>query len=103
MSYLRLPDKLHPENVSRVLRKAGLKSIKKKKKPFLSKKHRKQRLDFAQKYANRTVEDFKRVIWSDRRKLIEWVPMGWSGHGGNYSTVYKIIMFKVPTNMVGVA
>ena len=59
---------VHPENVRRVLRKAGLKSIKKKKKPFLSKKHRKQRLDFAQKYANWTVEDFKRVIWSDPSK-----------------------------------
>ena len=61
---------VHPENVRRVLRKAGLKSIKKKKKPFLSKKHRKQRLDFAQKYANWTVEDFKRVIWSDETKII---------------------------------
>ena len=60
---------VHPENVRRVLRKAGLKSIKKKKKPFLSKKHRKQRLDFAQKYANWTVEDFKRVIWSDETKI----------------------------------
>ena len=60
---------VHPENVRRVLRKAGLKSIKKKKKPFLSKKHRKQRLDFAQKYANWTVEDFKRVIWPDETKV----------------------------------
>ena len=34
---------VHPENVRRVLRKAGLKSIKKKKQPFFSKKHRKQR------------------------------------------------------------
>ena len=61
---------VHPENVRRVLRKAGLKSIRKKKKPFLSKKkHRKQRLDFAQKYANWTVEDFKRAIWSDETKI----------------------------------
>ena len=60
---------VHPENVRRVPRKAGLKSIKKKKKPFLSKKHRKQRLDFAQKYANWTVEDFKRVIWSDETNI----------------------------------
>ena len=60
---------VHPENVRRILRKAGLKSIKKKKKTFLSKKHRKKQLDFAQKYANWTVEDFKRVIWSGERKI----------------------------------
>ena len=33
---------LHPKNVRRVLKKAGLKSIKEKKKPFLFKKHQKQ-------------------------------------------------------------
>ena len=60
---------MHPENVRRVLRKAGLKSIKKKKKLFLSAKHRKRRLEFAQKYASWTVEDFKRVIWSDETKI----------------------------------
>ena len=60
---------VHPENVRRVLRKAGLKSFKKKKKPFLSKKHQKQLLDFAQKHANWTVEDCKRVIWSDETKI----------------------------------
>ena len=61
---------VNPENVRRVLRKAGLKSIKKKKKTFLSKKHRKQRLDFAQKYAKWTVKDFKRVIWSEETKIV---------------------------------
>ena len=29
--------------------------------------------------------------------------MGWSGHGGNHGTLYKLIMFKVRPNMVGVA
>ena len=60
---------VHPQNVRRVLKKAGLKSIKKKKKPFLFKQYQKQQLDFAQKYANWTVEDFKRVIWSYETKI----------------------------------
>ena len=37
---------VRPENVRRVLRKAGLKSIKKKKKPFLSKKTSKTTIRF---------------------------------------------------------
>ena len=71
---------LHPEAIRRVLRKSGLKAIKKKKKPFLSRKHRQQRLEFARKYSNWTPEDFKRVIWSDETKInrfgsdgLQWV------------------------------
>jgi hypothetical protein len=41
----------------------------KKKKPLLSVKHRKTRLAFAQKYGKWTVEDWKRVIWSDETKI----------------------------------
>ena len=41
----------------------------KKKKPLLSPKHRKQRLAFALKYKEWTVEDWKRVIWSDETKI----------------------------------
>jgi hypothetical protein len=41
----------------------------KKKKPLLSVRHRKARLAFAQKYREWTVEDWKRVIWSDETKI----------------------------------
>jgi hypothetical protein len=41
----------------------------KKKKPLLSPRHRKQRLAFALKYKEWTVEDWKRVIWSDETKI----------------------------------
>ena len=41
----------------------------KKKKPFLSARHRQQRLTFALKHREWTVEDWKRVIWSDETKI----------------------------------
>ena len=41
----------------------------KKKKPLLSITHRKRRLAFALKYQHWTVEDWKRVIWSDETKI----------------------------------
>jgi hypothetical protein len=41
----------------------------KKKKLLLSVRHKKVRLAFAQKYREWTVEDWKRVIWSDETKI----------------------------------
>jgi hypothetical protein len=46
-----------------------LKAVTKKKKPLLSAVHRKKRLAFALKYQNWTVEDWKKVIWSDETKI----------------------------------
>jgi transposase len=57
------------ETVRRVLRKNSFKAVVKKKKPFLSATHRKKRLNFALKYKEWTVEDWKRVIWSDETKI----------------------------------
>jgi len=57
------------ETVRRVLRKNSLKAVVKKKKPLLSVRHRKRRLAFALKYREWTVEDWKRVIWSDETKI----------------------------------
>lgn len=51
------------------LKEAGLCSFPKIKKPLLQKRHVKQRLDFARKYQYWTVEDWKRVIWSDETKI----------------------------------
>jgi hypothetical protein len=53
------------ETVRRVLRKNSFKAVVKKKKPLLSARHRQRRLAFALKYRNWTVEDWKRVVWSD--------------------------------------
>ena len=41
----------------------------KKKRPQLSAKHRRERLKFAERHAEWTVDDWKRVIWSDETKI----------------------------------
>src|SRR5215469_8379551 len=55
--------------IRRVLKKHSFKAVVKKKKPLLSARHRKARLAFAQKYQEWTMEDWKRVIWSDETKI----------------------------------
>ena len=57
------------QTVRRKLKQAGMKSAVKKKRPFLSKHHQKQRLDFAIAHQDWTVDDWKRVIWSDKTKI----------------------------------
>jgi len=51
------------------LKVAGMKAVAKKKRPFLSKKHKKQRMDFALTHQDWTVEDWKKVVWSDETKI----------------------------------
>ena len=53
------------KTVQRALRAAGMKAVTKQKQPFLSRKHRRLRMDFAESHKDWTVEDWKRVIWSD--------------------------------------
>ena len=74
------------ETVRRALKESGLKAVTKKKKPCLLPRHIRQRLDFARKYQHWTVEDWKRVVWSDETKINrlgsdgrEWV---WKTPGG---------------------
>lgn len=57
------------QTVRRVLKKNSFKAVTKKKKPLLTAVHRKKRLAFAEKYKEWTVEDWKRVIWSDETKI----------------------------------
>jgi Transposase len=52
-----------------VLKKSGFYSATKKKVPMLKKTHRQKRLEFAHYHENWTVEDFKRVLWSDETKI----------------------------------
>ena len=62
----------HPisvQTVRRSLKSAGLKALTKKKMPFLSKRHRRERMDFAVAHKDWTVEDWKRVVWSDETKI----------------------------------
>jgi Transposase len=60
---------LSSQTVRRELKKAGMRAVVKKKRPFLSKKHKKARMDFATKHLHWTVEDWKQVVWSDETKI----------------------------------
>ena len=60
---------VHPQTIRRVLKKAGLRSIIKKKKPKLSIKHKMERMLWAEKYKSWTLDDWHRVIWSDETKI----------------------------------
>ena len=46
-----------------------MKAVVKKKRPFLLQKHRKERMDFAIRHKDWTLEDWKRVVWSDETKI----------------------------------
>src|SRR3954454_11823083 len=51
------------------IKKAGMKSAVKATKPLLTKRHRKEALDFALAHQDWTVEDWKTVVWSDETKI----------------------------------
>ena len=57
------------QTVRNTLKEASLKAVVKKKEPLLSISHKKRRLAFALKYQHWTVEDWKRVLWSDETKI----------------------------------
>src|SRR6266576_1398232 len=60
---------LSPTTVRHHLKKAGMKAVVKTKHPLLFVKHRKARLDYVHAYKDWTVEDWKRVVWSDKTKI----------------------------------
>ena len=62
---------LSSETIRLHLKKAGMKAVVKKKYPLLTKHHtsRKERLDFALSHQDWTMEDWKRVVWSDETKI----------------------------------
>ena len=61
--------KVNPETVRRVLRKAGLGAIEKQPKTLLSVKNIKKRLEWCREHKDWTVDDWKRVIWTDKTKI----------------------------------
>ncbi len=60
---------LSPETTRRCLKKAGMKAVVKKKKPLLTAQHKHNRLDFALAHRDWTLEDWKKVVWSDETKI----------------------------------
>jgi hypothetical protein len=51
------------------MKKVEMKAVVKRKRPLLTKRHMKERLDFAIAHKDWTVEDWKRVVWSDETKI----------------------------------
>ena len=64
-----IPNPVTPQTVRNVLKESGFYSATKKKVPMLKLVHRQKRLKFAQYHKNWTVEDWKRVLWSDETKI----------------------------------
>ncbi|KAG1243063.1 hypothetical protein G6F68_015940 [Rhizopus microsporus] len=58
-----------PSTVRTALVDAGIGAVEKVSKPLLTAKHRKARLQFAKRYQHWTIEDWRRVIWSDETKV----------------------------------
>jgi len=57
------------QTVSRALEEAGMSSAEKQKKPKLSPKNIKARLSFAKTHKDWTIDDWRRVVWSDETKI----------------------------------
>lgn len=57
------------KTASRRLRKAGLFARRPARRPMLTKKHMKARLEFARDHEHWTVQDWGRVLWSDEVKI----------------------------------
>jgi len=64
-----IPNPVTPQTVRNALKGSGFYAATKKKVPMLKKIHRQRRLKFAQYHENWTVEDWKRVLWSDETKI----------------------------------
>ena len=64
--------KVSNTTVKRALKSMGFEAKIKKKKPFLSKKHIAARYKWAQDHQHWTVNDWKRVVWTDETKINIW-------------------------------
>ena len=58
-----------PNTIRRVLRGSGLGAIEKPKKPLLTQKNVRKRLNWCIAHKDWTVDDWKRVVWSDETKI----------------------------------
>jgi len=60
---------LYPNIICHHFKKSGMKAVVKSKHPLLSAKHCENHLDFAIAHRDWSIEDWKRVIWSDETKI----------------------------------
>ena len=63
------PVKISPQTVRRTLKKAGFKAKVRIKKPLLKSNHKRARLEWCRERQQWTVDDWKRVVWSDEVKI----------------------------------
>lgn len=64
-----IPHPVCPQTVRNVLKQEDFRAMVKPKKPKLTLAHRKRRMEFALKHQNWTLDDWKRVLWSDESKI----------------------------------
>lgn len=60
---------ISPRTVRRRLCDVGLNARRPARKPFISKKNKAKRLEFAKAHINWTIEDWKKILWSDESKF----------------------------------
>lgn len=70
--FLSLGYHLSYKTATNILRSMGFHAEIKKKKPFISHRNRLKRYNWAKKYQHWTVDDWKRVVWSDETKINVW-------------------------------
>ena len=58
-----------PQTVHRALKSTRMISVAKQRGPLLVARHRKARLEFAERNLEWTIEDWKKVVWSDETKI----------------------------------
>jgi len=58
-----------PQTIRRSLQRQGLKAAPKKKRPFLSKRHKRSRFEFAEAHRHWTIDDWRQVVFSDESKI----------------------------------
>jgi transposase len=57
------------QTVRNGMKEVRMKAVVKKKRPLLTKRHRRERLVFALSHKDWTMEDWKKVVWSDETKI----------------------------------
>jgi len=67
---------VHRSTVAHSLKQSGLDSFAKRKKPLLPVKQRMDRMAFAKRHKNWTIDDWKRVYFSDETKINRYAPDG---------------------------
>ena len=93
-----LTHSVHPQIVRNALKEAGFHSATKKKVPMLKLAHSQRQLKFARYHKNWTVEDWKRVLWSDKTTLGQMARYMSGNNKGNH---HQITLQHLLLNMEG--